>query len=61
MDITIAKLIGAGDGSVMLYCAPCRACLSPSVRTLEVAGRLWAEHAAEVHPPERVDLWAAST
>lgn len=47
-----AKLIGAGDGSVMLYCGDCRECLAPNVRTLDVAVETLAEHVAAVHRVE---------
>lgn len=59
------KLIGAGDGSVMVYCAPCRLCLCPRGTTLNAALGFWEEHAtADPHlvepEPERAptpDPW----
>lgn len=47
------KLIGAGDGSVMVYCQPCRSCLCPRATTLNAALGFWEEHAtSEAHMVE---------
>lgn len=43
------KLIGAGDGSVMVYCTPCRSCLCPRVATLNAALGFWEEHQEDAH------------
>lgn len=41
-----AALVGAGDGSVMLYCRACRQCVSPVVRDLDDALTRWTAHGA---------------
>lgn len=43
------KLVGAGDGSVLVYCTPCRRCLHPNAVTLNAVLGLWEEHAADAH------------
>lgn len=48
---TDCRLIGAGDGSVMIYCRPCREALEFR-GTLDSAVQVWRDHAAQVHPSE---------
>lgn len=52
------KLVGAGDGSVLVYCTPCRRCLHPNAVTLNAVLGLWEEHTTDDHQvaPERCDL-----
>lgn len=58
------RLIGAGDGSVMVYCKPCREALDHRAfrGTLNTAVSVWEEHTAQHHalPPVPVvvpDPW----
>jgi hypothetical protein len=44
------RLVGAGDGSVMVYCGPCRLCLCPRAVTLNAAVGFWEEHTEREHP-----------
>lgn len=60
------RVIGAGDGSVMVYCRPCRTALCPNVGTLNAVLGFWEEHRDTRHalPPEPEpvtvpDPWAA--
>lgn len=48
------KLVGAGDGSVLVYCTPCRRCLHPNAVTLNAVLGLWEEHTTDDHevPPD---------
>lgn len=46
------RLIGAGDGSVMVYCQPCHSCLAPNVATLNAAAGIWEEHLEAAHEPQ---------
>lgn len=39
------RVIGAGDGSVMVYCSACRSCLHPRCATLNAVLGVWEEHA----------------
>jgi hypothetical protein len=55
------KLIGAGDGSVMVYCQPCRACLCPRATTLNAAAGFWEEHCDQAHEPAPAGEWTAPT
>jgi hypothetical protein len=48
------RLVGAGDGSVMVYCQPCRSCLCPRATTLNAALGFWEEHCEDSHPAEPV-------
>lgn len=41
-----ARLVGAGDGSVMLYCRSCRQCVTPVVEHLAAAALAWRLHVA---------------
>ncbi len=45
------RLIGAGDGSVMVYCQPCGACLCPAASTINAALGFWEEHQEQAHQP----------
>lgn len=49
------RLHGAGDGSVMAYCGPCRNPLPilPRPLTLDALLSAWAEHARQHHTPGR--------
>lgn len=48
------RLIGAGDGSVMVYCSACREPLPHMSRrgTLSDALELWGQHCDDTHPAE---------
>lgn len=48
------KLVGAGDGSVLVYCVPCRAVLHPNAVTLNAVAGLWEEHTEAAHEPREV-------
>jgi hypothetical protein len=50
---TDCRLIGAGDGSVMVYCQPCKLCLCPNVATLNAALGFWEEHCEDSHSTPR--------
>lgn len=54
------RVIGAGDGSVLVYCTPCREALPkvPHRATLNAVLTAWTRHADRTHPPEdRPDPW----
>jgi hypothetical protein len=53
------KLIGAGDGSVMVYCQPCRSCLCPRASTLNAALGFWEEHTDDAHEPPPAGAFGA--
>lgn len=60
-------LTGAGDGSVLVMCRPCRRVLAPRATTLNAVLGLWEEHCERDHepPPEPApippDPWTAQT